>query len=197
MAEVRHQLVGDPAEEVVGLGEPFELDVGAERRAGGRLLVDHAVRSAGPRRLVGAHLGADLLGSPPDHGQAAGELAEVVERHAVDAAVAGPERDRDLVDRESVGLGERDERGVEREARLDGGIVEHGAGDLGIEHPERCRGVANGAHAAGAANDRAGDAAPEGPKRPGAGRRAAADPARSDREAAAARRRSARTRSVI
>ena len=115
--EVRHQLVGDPAEEVVGFGEPLQLDVGSERRSGGSLLVEHPTGATGPGRLVGTHLGPDLLRSPTDHGQAAGEFADVVERDRVHAGVARPERDRNLVDREAVGLGQRDERRVERETR--------------------------------------------------------------------------------
>ena len=62
VAEVGDELVGDPAEEVIGFGEALQLDVGAERRSGGGLLVEQAIRPAGPRGLVGAHLGADLLG---------------------------------------------------------------------------------------------------------------------------------------
>ena len=133
MAEVGDELVGDPAEEVIGFGEALQLDVGAERRSGGGLLVEHAVRPAGPRGLVGAHLGADLLRVSAHRGKAAGELADVADRHAVDARVARPERDRHLVDRVAVGLGQGDERRVEGEPGLQQIVGEQRPGDVGVD----------------------------------------------------------------
>ena len=79
--EVGRQLVGDPPEEVVGVGKPLELDVGSERRSGGSLLVEHPTRPAA-QVAWSARISALICRRAGGPGQAAGELADVIERHA-------------------------------------------------------------------------------------------------------------------
>jgi len=186
-AKVRPQLVADPREEAIGVGQVGQLFGRTEHRLAAGRLCPQARAALRPQRLVAAHLLADRLHPAADRQQVAGELAEVAALYVAGARVPRPERDRHLVHRKAVCLHDCHHR-AEEPVRLGGQrLLQQRPHRVGVVHPEAGGAVADAAGTGDGLDRGVAQPAERGAHEAGAGRRAAPRPTRADREAAAVR----------
>jgi len=116
-AQVRCELVADPAEKAIGVDKVGELLCGGEKRCPcGRFGAQPRVALC-PHGLIAAHLAPDDADPTLDGNEVARRLADVGLGQIVDAGVPGSKRDRRL--------------------------VEELTSDVRVVHAERCSGVAD------------------------------------------------------